>query len=139
MGTPLQANEPGIPCTVCWGPLKPFGNGATPKVVMLTLTALLPGNNWDAALEPLLLTPHMLEQALLPCNYGILDGDFAWSLAWTPIATAIQVKHVLTDSDAFRASVASICLKGMASDINQPIFEFAMSGSASIDWSLAGL
>lgn len=139
MGTPLTANEPGAPCLVCWGPGKPFGTGATPAVITVTLTALLPANEWIPALEQLLLTPHLLEQAPLPCNYGILDGHFAWSFTWSPISTALQVKHVLTDTDAFLASPADLCGLALANENIQPVFNFAMFGSAEITWSLGGL
>lgn len=141
MGTPLPPNEPGTPCLTCWGAGKTFGIATTPKLIRVQLAGLLPADNWDPALEQLLLTPHLLEQAppAFPCNFGIQDEHFAWSLAWTPIATGFSVLHLVTASHAFQASLPSICEISFVSELIQPIANFAMFGTANLTWSLAGL
>lgn len=139
MGTPLPPNEPGNNCPNCWGPAKPFGDGNTPKVLTVQLFDLAQGINWIPALQKLLLTPHLLIQGPLPCNYGVEDAEFAWSWVWTPTRTAAEVLHLETDSRAFLASVGTLCSTAFDNDNIQPIGNYAFNGSIETTWSLAGL
>jgi len=135
MGTPLPPNEPGNLCSYCWGPGKEFGETPTPRVLICQLFDLQPAEHWDPTLEQYLWTEHYLLQTADPCVFNISDGKFAWTFYFTPTATAAVVKHIVTDSDAFRASIAIECQLSFASDIIQPIFEYAMFGSILARWN----
>ena len=135
MGTPLPPNEPGNPCTVCWGVGKPFGEAPTPKTLEVRLTSLLPGELWEEELEQLLLTTHYLEQTLSPCFWKIKDGEFTWSLSFDAGATIIQVIRTLQTGTVFASEVYEECVVDIENHITSPNNVFAYNGFANITWN----
>ena len=135
MGTPLPPNLPGDPCTVCWGPGKPFGDGPTPKVIELRLTSILPGELWEDELEQLLLTTHWLEQQPSPCFYKIKDAEFTWSLSWSAGATIVQVIRTLETGTVFAAEIFEECVVDIPNHITTPGNVFAYGGFANATWN----
>lgn len=139
MGTPLPPNEPGNPCTVCWGVGKAFGDEPTPKVIQLRLTSLLPGEYSDEADFDNLLVTHYLEQTGLPCLYEIIDGMLSWTVNWNPTNTYISVYNFGTLRTVFHNLTGEICLVDVPNQNTSPDDNIAWNGFANITWDLEGL
>jgi len=135
MGTPLPPNEPGNPCTVCWGVGKSFGDGPTPKVIELRLTSLLPGEYADEADFDNLLVTHWLEQTGLPCVYNIIDGMLSWSVNWNPTNTYISVYNFGTLRTVFHNLTVEKCLLDLPNQNTGPDDNIAWNGFANITWN----
>lgn len=130
MGTPLPPNEPGDLCLTCWGPGKVFGDIETPKYAWMTVTNVSPGENWNPALEALLLTPHMLIQQIFPCNYALNDGHFAWLWQFLPLSSQGVVNHIASGTKAFFRQEGPRCLTELQDLSNAPenIYSFGGNG-----------
>lgn len=48
MGTPIDKSPDGMPCTVCWGIGKPFGDIPTPAIMTAVFTGISKGDLWVA-------------------------------------------------------------------------------------------
>ncbi len=139
MGTPLPPNEPGNDCLVCWGPAKDFGDGATPTVIQLRLTSLLPGEFADQADFDNLLVTHWLQQTGLPCLYNIIDGNISWNVNWNPTNTNISVFNINTVRPVFNNLTFTKCQLDLPNQLTGPTGTIAFGGFANITWDLEGL
>lgn len=139
MGTPLKPNEPGDACFDCWGEGKPFGEGPTPKTVIVTLSDFQPAKFWDQSFDQTLLTPHLLEQSFDACSYEIDDAGFNWFLWWKPTETLLVVQHVNLASNAFFHRDPPICDTLLPDQGTTPQFRVAIGGFANITWDREGL
>lgn len=109
MGTPLPPNETDNICTICWGPGKTFESIPQPRWIWAQVMDIQPGENWDPALEQLMLTPHVLVQQDFPCFYVIDDGAFTFVLTFQPLFSNLRVNHIATNTKAFDAITAPRC------------------------------
>ena len=132
MGTPLLPVRDGVPCPVCWGPAKAFGDIATPNVIKLELTSLLPGEFSTPALQTLLLQTHWLDQQGFPCSYAINDGTLIWVVFWTIASTQIDVFTVADGRAAFRKGTVEECAVDLPSELTSPAGVVAWNGFANI-------
>lgn len=139
MGTPLPPNEPGDPCTVCWGPGKEFGSGPTPKVIQLRLTRLLPGEHYTEASEQFLLTTHHLEQLYAPCYYTIDARGFRLDVLFWLGSTHVLVSHVDEGWGVFYNTTAPECSLDLENLFTSPADNVMYGGFANITWSTKGL
>jgi len=139
MGTPLPPNEPGNPCTNCFGFGKAFGELVTPKVIQLRLTSLLPGEFYDQDFEQFLLTTHYLEQYTSPCHYRIESNDFRFDLLWYTIQTVVQILHLPTYRQVFDNTSALGCSTDIENLLVNPTGVITYGGFANITWDREGL
>ncbi|KKM85973.1 hypothetical protein LCGC14_1283630 [marine sediment metagenome] len=139
MGTPLPPNEPGVLCTRCWGPGKPFGPGPTPLVVRLSFLGLQRGEFWIDADEQSLLAPHSLIQTGFPCSWQELTGTWLTVLAYGDVSESITLRHVPELRFAFISLTAPQCTLGQPNQIISPVGDYAFNGTVQITWDLEGL
>ena len=139
MGTPLQPNEPAVPCALCWGVGQPFGEGATPHVIQVRLTKLLPGEHWNPDHESLLLQTHYLVSVPGPCAWRVEDSVFAWTASFDALETKCTVRRIADNKPAFVANFPPPCTVDMGSSLIQDLGNVAYNGFANITWDLEGL
>ena len=80
MGTPLPVENPGVPCSSCWGSGNPFGSGDTPKYVLLDFSGLKPGSLWVPAADEIVLRQQKLTQTVNPCAWLFTGPVFSVGL-----------------------------------------------------------
>lgn len=134
MGTPLPPNLPGNDCLICWGIGKEFGFAPTPRVVTMQLFSLQPGEFWNPDDEQLLLTPHLLEQAIAPCFWGIDDGIFDWQLQFFAFTTFIRVIRIADGFEVFRDPIGTACQLSINNGRGAPAGGVAFDGHCFISW-----
>lgn len=139
MGTPLPPNEPGTPCTRCFGIGKAFGDVSTPKFITVQLHDLQPGDFWDPDDEQELLTPTLLSQAGLACDWNLGTSAFTWIWAWRGAGSTIIIQHTPTNKRAFESFAAPNCLLEYSSDLVVPANNFTFAGRITMDWNTEGL
>ena len=139
MGTPLPPNEPGDDCTRCWGPIKTFGPGPTPKILQLRFTNLEPGQFWVPAAEQSLLAPHYCIQTIFPCQWDQHAPTWFARVAYGDVATRILLEYRPTNRVAFDAIVPPTCTLSELNRLTAFPAVFAFNGKVEITWDLEGL
>lgn len=139
MGTPLPPNQPGPNCGLCWGPGKPFGDFQTPRFITVTLTGIAPGDDWNPAHEQLLLTPHLLDQVITPCDWDIRDGIFLWNIRFTTSGTSASISRVQDALTVFVANPPGQCQTVLQNQQTDPFMVVGINGILTITWDLEGL
>ncbi len=132
MGTPLPPNVPGVNCTSCFNPGKPFAGFTTPKFITCTWTDFQPGAAFDPDLEALLRSPHLLEQRPNPCFYGFLDGVFDWAFEWFLGSTNAFVHPVGPGGFGFEKQGEPPCSLILPNGLNDFANSFAFGGFFNI-------
>ncbi len=135
MGTPIPPNEPANDCLTCWGPGKPFADGATPKFLPLRFRFFEPGTDFDDDMDQILLTVHHLRQQLNPCRYMINDGIFTWEWFFEAPLTSIEIIHNIKLSRAFFSNLGPPCLEIYFNTLDQPFGNIAFGGFLEITWN----
>lgn len=136
MGTPLPPTETGDPCTVCWGPGKPFGDRNTPKVIQLRLTSMLPGEFYTQEFEQFLLTTHYLEQFGEPCHYRIESNGFRFDLLFEMSFTFVLIVHLPTAHGVFTNTSAPVCSTDIENLFTSGIGLIMYGGFANLTWEV---
>lgn len=139
MGTPLPPNEPGDPCTVCFGPGKTFGDGDTPKFIKIRFSDFLPGQLWDPGLDSFLNTEHLIIQDAPPCTWFIIDTGFVWALSWNLPNASILIQRLAPLEPCFEVLNGPLCDLEYANQIVAPAGVITYDGKVTIDWDPTGL
>lgn len=139
MGTPLPPNEPGNPCNLCWGVGKEFGNYSTPRFITMILEGILPGDDWDPDHEQLLLTPHLLDQVITPCDWDIDDGIFRWQYGFTVAGTSCYVTRKSDSRTVFLADTGVDCQIRVPNQLITGWNVIAYNGFANFSWNQGDL
>lgn len=139
MGTPLEPNEPGTACPLCWGPGKPFGDGETPRMMQLKFVSLEPGEYWIDDDEELLLMPHLLVDSGWACQWGLDFGSYNASLVWGPSMTIITCVNTVTGKNVFYHQAGNPCEQVYANQNTIATNKQAFNGYVEIDWESEGL
>ena len=126
-------------CPICFDPGKPLAAETTPTFVSMTLLDFTPGEFFDPDFDQLLLTPHMLTQTLIPCEWSQLDGTFLWLWAWRPGGTNIQVLNLVNSSRAFLAFGQPNCLLEYSDDNSSAPGNIAFGGTATLSLTLESI
>lgn len=134
MGTPLPPNEPGIVCTRCSGPGKPFHGIPTPKYLIVQLANLEPGEFWDPAREWELYSPFYVPQVGTGCNWQLFTNDWDVTLQFTDILDILTINDRVQAKDVFDAFVPPICTLDWINEIIVPTNKYSFGGTAKVSW-----
>lgn len=129
MGTPLPPNKSDSICTICWGPGTKFHPQVQPRYIWAQAADIYPGHHWEAALEPLLLTPHILVQQDFPCFYVVDDDYFVWLLVFQGLLTEMRINHTASGTKAFWDVAAPRCSLDFADPTEDPLGRFGIAGT----------
>lgn len=107
MGTPLPPNEAVTGCADVFGSGKVFGDLTPPRVIQAIFTGFIPDQAWDPDEEQDLLTPHLLEIQVNPCQYQITVNGIQWFLWFRAASTVFSILDHVTPKEYFLGDVSS--------------------------------
>ena len=135
MGTPLPPVpiEPGVPCSVCWGPDGPF-KLPTPLKVFMALHGWNEGTTFSESYRTQLESIQELTQNVLePCEWAAATPNFGWFLQFAPGGTFMQVEPAFPIvGGAFFQTVVDLCQQTLTNGIVSPVDNVIYGGTASV-------
>ena len=134
MGTHVPINKEGLPCPICWGSDKPFGELPTPKYIIVRFSGLLPGELYapDTPFPP--LEVWVKQDPDFPCTFTGSVNNYGVVLRFEQTQTFLSYLHNDPNYGIFFKFQAGKCQKEFQNGINDPENNYFYGGIATISW-----